>query len=268
MVDRWGVAEQAEPAERIDALVVAQVLGGNALPGHAMEAVAAGDVVAIQTHLLALVFEGDERPLGLHVVQAHVGGLVEADGAAVSASFHEIAGDFGLAIDGDALTAGQGGQVDTLTTAIQDQLETIVGQAFGIQALADAGLAQQVDATLFQYPGANASEHIVGGLALKDDVVDSGTLQQLAEQQASRAGADDGDTGFHGCRPRCGATANVLEACPAVACCYWLLHFWWMKGWYEGTIQQLSWTFHGSTSQAIDVQARRQPTGAGIPVVW
>ncbi len=63
---------------------------------------------------------------------------------------------------------------------------------------ADAGLVQQVDGDLLQHAGANAAEHVLGGLALEDDGVDAGLVQQLAEQQAGRAGADDGDLGSHG----------------------------------------------------------------------
>ena len=51
---------------------------------------------------------------------------------------------------------------------------------------------------LLEHAGADAAEHVVAGLALEDDGVDAGLVQQLAEQQARRAGADDRDLGSRG----------------------------------------------------------------------
>ena len=56
-------------------------------------------------------------------------------------------------------------------------------QPFGVHALADTGLAQQVNHALLQHSGANPSEHVLAGLALDDDVINPGVVQQLAKQQ-------------------------------------------------------------------------------------
>ncbi|MCY1302951.1 hypothetical protein D9M70_526370 [compost metagenome] len=85
--------------------------------------------------------------------------------------------------------------------AVESQFEAVVHQAFMVHARADVGFAQQVDHALFQHPGANAAEDVVRALAFDDDVVDSSLVQQLAEEKAGRAGADDGDLSLHCCCP-------------------------------------------------------------------
>ena len=83
----------------------------------------------------------------------------------------------------------------------KDQLDAVVHRAFGFHTLAHAGLGQQVDRDLFQDAGADAAQHVVAALTLDDDVVDAGFVQQLTEQQARWAGADDGDLGTHDLSP-------------------------------------------------------------------
>ena len=52
---------------------------------------------------------------------------------------------------------------------------------------------------LLEHAGADAAEHVVGAALLEDDGVDAGLVQQRAEQQPGRAGADDRDLDFHAC---------------------------------------------------------------------
>src|SRR5690606_8141317 len=86
-------------------------------------------------------------------------------------------------------------------TALESQAEAVVDQALGVHAVGDTGLAHEVDKAVFQHAGADAAEDVFGGLGLEDDGFDALAVQQLAEQQAGRAGADDGDLSFHGGSP-------------------------------------------------------------------
>ncbi|MDT4885343.1 hypothetical protein FQZ97_1215680 [compost metagenome] len=72
VVDRWSIGQQPEPAERIDALVLAQHASRNALARDAVEAVATGDVVAVDALQLAILLVGDVRLLALQFVQLDV----------------------------------------------------------------------------------------------------------------------------------------------------------------------------------------------------
>lgn len=57
--------------------------------------------------------------------------------------------------------------------------------AIAMQARAAARLVEQTDGALFQDAGADAAEHMVPRVALEDDRVDAGLVQQLAKQQAA-----------------------------------------------------------------------------------
>ena len=85
-----------------------------------------------------------------------------------------------------------------MTFAVEQQVKAAVNQAFIVHALADAGFVEQVNAHLLQHACADAREHIVASLALEDDGINAGFVEQLAEQQAGRAGADDGNLGTCG----------------------------------------------------------------------
>ena len=93
--------------------------------------------------------------------------------------------------------------------ALEQHVEAAVHQAFLVHARADAGLVHEVDADLLQDAGADARQHVVAGLAFENDGVDAGLVQQLAEQQARRAGADDGNLGTHGWSPEGDAIAQA-----------------------------------------------------------
>ena len=87
-------------------------------------------------------------------------GFVDCRAGPPPARFHQVARQFGLAIDHDALAAGQRVHVDAVAPAAAQHLEAAMHQALAMHALADAGLVQQVDGDLLQHAGADAAEHV------------------------------------------------------------------------------------------------------------
>jgi hypothetical protein len=162
-----------------------------------VEAVAAGDEVAFDLVVGAVLLVAHRRLAAVEVVQAHVRCLVDRGRPCARAGFHQVARQFGLAVGGDHLAAGEAVHVDGVPRP-EHQLDAVVDDAFAVTRSADAGFAQQVHGDLLQDAGADAAQHVVAALALDDDVVDAGLVQQLAEQQAGGAGADDRDLGAHG----------------------------------------------------------------------
>ena len=73
--------QHAQPAERVHALEFPDLVLRDRPAADAMEAVAADDVVAIDTHDLVLVAKGEIGPLRLDVVRLHVLGIVDHDAA-------------------------------------------------------------------------------------------------------------------------------------------------------------------------------------------
>ena len=168
-----------------------------------MEAVAAGDEVARDLVARAVLLVADARPRAVEVVHRDVRRLVHRRQVGGAARLHQIARQLGLAVDHHALAAGQALHVDAVAPAAPEHLEAAVHEPLAVHARADADLVQEVDAHLLEHAGADAAEHVLAGLPLEDHRVDAGLRQELPEQQARRAGADDRDLGPRACPATC-----------------------------------------------------------------
>ncbi|MNN37459.1 hypothetical protein D3C81_1514090 [compost metagenome] len=135
VIHRRRVGQQPQPAERVHALEVGENLCRNAFAGDTVVAIAAGDVVAVDAMGLPLFLVGDVGVFVLHPVGLHVFGAIDNRRAVGTAGLHQVTGNFGLAIDHDGLAAGQCLEVNMDALAANQQLDTIVNQAFGIHAL-------------------------------------------------------------------------------------------------------------------------------------
>ena len=77
------------------------------------------------------------------------------------------------------------------------QFGAFVRQPLGVHPLADAGLAQRLRGAVLEHAGPDALLDVAAVAALEHHRVDALQVQQLREQQAGWAGADDGDLGPH-----------------------------------------------------------------------
>ncbi len=162
-----------------------------------MEAVAAGDEVAVEALLSAVLAIRDVRLRAVEAVHGDVLGAVDRRQSRGGPGVHEVARELGLAVDQDALAAGQCVQIDSVPLAAGKDLEAGVHETLAMHSRADAGLVEQVDADLLEHPGADAAEHVVGRLPLEHDGIDARSVQELPQQQARRPGSDDRDLGAH-----------------------------------------------------------------------
>jgi hypothetical protein len=161
------------------------------LAAHAVEAVAAGDVIAVERLLPAVADESD--PPLVHTG----GGGLEEDGPSVG----EPAGDevlhhLVLAVDGDRL-AGQLLEGDAVRAAVEADLERRVHHALAVQARGDPGGVEDVDGALLEHPGADARLDVLAAGALEDDRLDAAQVQEVRQDQPGRTGADDANLGAH-----------------------------------------------------------------------
>ena len=106
---------------------------------------------------------------------------------------HQVARDLGLAVDHHRLAAGQIGEIDAMAAALEGELDPVMDKPLAVHALADLRLVEQGDRAHLEHAGADAAEHIVAAAALEHDVGDAVQMQKAREQQARRAGTDDGD---------------------------------------------------------------------------
>ena len=141
--------------------------------------------------LFAILVIAHARAFAAELQRRHLLGFIHREQAGAFARLHQVARDFGLAIDHHALAAGEFMQVYAMALAAKQQFDAVVRQAFGAHARIGLGLGQQIHRDLFEHPGADAAQHIVGAALLQDDVVDSCFMQQLSQKQACGAGADD-----------------------------------------------------------------------------
>ncbi|MND73749.1 hypothetical protein D3C80_653330 [compost metagenome] len=184
VVDRWGIGQDPEPAEGVDPFEDFQALGRNRLPRHAMEAVATGDIVAIESPGLTIFLKSDKGFIGFHTVWNDVGCLVNRLRAGLPTGGHQVPGDLGLAVDHHGFATREGVQIDVHLAPVEGQFEAAMHQPLGVHALTHAGLAQQLYHALFKHAGADSVQYIVWGLTFENEGVDTGVVQQLAEQQA------------------------------------------------------------------------------------
>ena len=154
---------------------------GDGLAAHAVEAVAAGDGVAAQLVVGAVVPEADAGRVGVDVVHADVVDLEQQLGARRQPRLDEVADHLLLAVDGDRGTAGQLRQRDPVPDAVEAQLEPLVHEPLAVQALAQPGGPQQVDGALLEHPGAHALLDVGAAARLEHDGLDPLRGEQVAE---------------------------------------------------------------------------------------
>jgi hypothetical protein len=75
--------------------------------------------------------------------------------------------------------------------AAEAEVEAVVDGAFALEAVADAGGDHGVDGALFEHAGADGGFDGVAGAALDDDAVNTLEVQEVGEEKAGGAGADD-----------------------------------------------------------------------------
>ena len=91
------------------------------------------------------------------------------------------------------MPAGEGLEVDPVADAAEAQLDAVVDEALGTQALAHAGLHEQLRGVVLEHPGADPVLHVVAAARLEDHALDPLELEQPAEREPGRTGPDDGD---------------------------------------------------------------------------
>src|SRR4051794_1714267 len=95
-----------------------------------------------------------------------------------------------------------------MALAVEAQLDALVDEALAVQAIAEAGLREQLDRALLEHAGADAVLDVLAAAVLEDDGVDPLEVEEVREQEPGGARAHDSDHCSHlsdalPC-PRCG----------------------------------------------------------------
>jgi hypothetical protein len=193
VVGRRDVGEDAEPRERIYALVGLEYAVGDGCAGHTVEPVAADDVVAGEGPLLALVGVVDRRALGVGAGHARRGRLEQERRAVCQLQLDQVLDDLGLRVDPDPLAVRELREVDSVATAVPAELDAVVWQAFVRQPRPGAAVAQYVHRGLLEDACPLTLLHVGPVARFEHYAVNARVVQQPCEQQSGRARADDAD---------------------------------------------------------------------------
>jgi hypothetical protein len=208
---RRRLGEDPQPAEGIDELVVGNDPVGDRGAAYAVEAIAAGDEVALQLSRRAAVFVCDARPLAVDVMDRYVGDVEVDRYAAVEQGGDLVLDDLLLTVDGD-LSAGEPEHVDVEHAVLEAQVDARVVEALAVEAFADADGVQHVDGVLLEQARADPLLDVVAAARLEHDAVDPGLLQDQRQRESGGPRADDRDLGSHrGIHPiRCTYAAQLF----------------------------------------------------------
>ena len=84
-----------------------------------------------------------------------------------------------------------------MTPAAKTNLDALVQKTLAVQPRADPGAVEDVDSGRLDQPCPDAAQYIFAAALLQNDIGDAAIMQQLTQQQARGAGADDRDLRAH-----------------------------------------------------------------------
>ena len=131
------------------------------------------------------------------VLDGDVVDLEEERRAGLEPGRDQVLDHLGLAVDDDRPAAGELAQRDPVPLAVELELDPVVDDPLAPQAVADPGRDEQVDGALLEHAGPDALLDVLAAAVLEHDGLDPRLLEQAAEREPGRAGADDPDLGPH-----------------------------------------------------------------------
>jgi hypothetical protein len=198
---RGHVGEDAEPAERVAALVRLQFAGAESLPAHPVVTVGADDEVGLELVHAAVAGVDDGRLRPREADRLDVFCLEDDVGTDAFVLGEQIGHDGLLSVDGDR-AADELLEVDVVALALVLQVDAAVREALLTQSAVEAELGQDVDGPLLEHAGPDAAEHVLPRPLLEDRERHVGLAQDVTQEEAGWTCSDDRHTGLfaHGCR--------------------------------------------------------------------
>src|SRR5689334_13592033 len=160
--------KNADPAERIFALVAHEMSRRNGIARDAVEAIASRDEVALELHLLAVYRVTQPRRGGADVVHARVLHLEVQSRACGDARGDQVLDDLLLPVHGDRASARELIERDAVIGALEAQRNPAMHQPFAIEALAEPRLAHELDGALLEHTRAHALLDVLSAATLDD----------------------------------------------------------------------------------------------------
>ena len=102
-----------------------------------------------------------------------------------------------LAVDRDALAAGEFREIDAMSAFAEAQVHTVVYESFAFEARADAGFFEQVNSSLFQDASAHAFLDVLPAAIFEHYRLDAVKVQKVRQNEACWSGSDDSNLRAH-----------------------------------------------------------------------
>ena len=102
----------------------------------------------------------------------------------------EVFGDFGLPINGHALSS-QCSQVNSATVSVEGKIEAVVHKSLVLETVRDMGFLQSINSSLFQHSRPNTTLNMGAALTVNDDAFHSSICKKLRKKETAGSGADD-----------------------------------------------------------------------------
>ena len=162
-----------------------------------METIAAGDDVALEPMLLALVLKPNGGARSGDVLERNCFRFKQQLAPGREPRCDQILHDLLLPVDAHLAAVDELRHVHVNKPALEADVEDAIGHALPHQAVSHAELMHQVDRALLEHAGAHAPLHILAAARLEDDALDALTGQQQRKKKTGRSGPDDSNLCSH-----------------------------------------------------------------------
>jgi hypothetical protein len=98
-----------------------------------------------------------------------------------------------LAVDGDHATISQLAQRDAVALTAELEIDAVVHEPFAVHAGAEPEGPEQIDGSLLEHAGAQASLDVRTIATFDDDRLDAVGMEDVREREAGGTGPDDRD---------------------------------------------------------------------------
>jgi hypothetical protein len=190
---RWRLDEHAQPANLELTLITLHRAGGNRRAADSMEAIAAGNKVAVDFRGLAIMCECHTRLIRGDVQELHILRFKNNFSSSLVSRVNQIAQHLMLGVDGDRSAAYEVVEINAVRLSVEAELNAMMHLAFVREPLANATGFQQIDRRLLEHAGPHGGLHCRPRTSFQHDRIDAALLQQVRKQQPRRSGADNGD---------------------------------------------------------------------------
>ncbi|MGY3125644.1 hypothetical protein ACVWXQ_009581 [Bradyrhizobium sp. S3.14.4] len=161
-----------------------------------MKTIAAGDVIALQDLVTAIMAEVDLRPVAVEIRQPRDLRLEQQRLRRLKPGPDQVLNHFLLTVDHHPL-AGQAGKIEMDVLAAKANVEAFINHALSPHPRVQSEHFKSLHRARLEHAGAHTPFDIRAALGLDDDTFYSGPVQQMRQEKPGRSGTNDSNLRSH-----------------------------------------------------------------------